>query len=115
MEALPESFLCVLRDIASFEEAVTRMVASVQEKRTLLTNAACRSLGISPPSDFSLPETLLQSEPPPPHPRVAAALMGLGEVAETTLKTLKREAHAKLDQILSHYYNIDLSPLFAYK
>jgi len=100
MEALPECFLCVLRDMEKFEKDVTGVVASFREKRRVLTEAVSRSLGIPPPSDFSLPQSVFENESPKPPPRVAAALTGLGEVATTTLQTLKREAHSKLDQIV---------------
>uniref|UniRef100_A0A0G4H0T9 Uncharacterized protein n=1 Tax=Chromera velia CCMP2878 TaxID=1169474 RepID=A0A0G4H0T9_9ALVE len=112
MEALPPSFLGVLRDMENFEEAIIRVVASFREKRMVLTKAVCRSLGIPPPSDVSLPQTLFENEPPPPPPRVAAALTSLSEIAETTLQCLKNAAHWKLYQIISQYYKIDLSPLF---
>uniref|UniRef100_A0A0G4HED6 Uncharacterized protein n=1 Tax=Chromera velia CCMP2878 TaxID=1169474 RepID=A0A0G4HED6_9ALVE len=114
METLPASFLCVLRDMENFEEAVTRVADSFREKRRVVTNAVCCSLGIpSLPSDFSLSQAVFENDPPPPPPRVAAALIGLSGVAATTLQKLKKEAHSKLDQILSHYYKIDLSPFFA--
>uniref|UniRef100_A0A0G4HRI0 Uncharacterized protein n=1 Tax=Chromera velia CCMP2878 TaxID=1169474 RepID=A0A0G4HRI0_9ALVE len=82
----------------------------------MLVNVVCRDLGIPlPPADFSLPQASFEKESPPPPPRVTATLTGLSEVIETTLQSLKKEAHSKLDQILSEYYKIDLSPLFASK
>uniref|UniRef100_A0A0G4HTT2 Uncharacterized protein n=1 Tax=Chromera velia CCMP2878 TaxID=1169474 RepID=A0A0G4HTT2_9ALVE len=91
------------------------MVDSVREKRRVLTEVVCRSLGLPPPpsSDCSLPQVAFANESPPPPPRVAAALTGLDELVQTSLQNLKREALSKLDQIVSHYYIFDWSRLFA--
>uniref|UniRef100_A0A0G4F5B3 Uncharacterized protein n=1 Tax=Chromera velia CCMP2878 TaxID=1169474 RepID=A0A0G4F5B3_9ALVE len=96
----------VLNSIEEFENSLFRIAEAVGEKRKVLANVVG---AISDPSStLETSEDGDSSVSPPPNLKVARALAALMKSCET----VKRDAHAALDQIFSEYFKMDLSALF---
>uniref|UniRef100_A0A0G4GTF0 Uncharacterized protein n=1 Tax=Chromera velia CCMP2878 TaxID=1169474 RepID=A0A0G4GTF0_9ALVE len=113
MESGAEFLLLMLRDIETFEETATRLVKSVRKKRKLIAKLVSGNQRSpptnSPTSSLSLSGEAVQLQVPQ---RVVDAWTGFRPVVETALERVRREVHSRLDQVVSHFFNIDLSPLF---
>uniref|UniRef100_A0A0G4FVD9 Uncharacterized protein n=1 Tax=Chromera velia CCMP2878 TaxID=1169474 RepID=A0A0G4FVD9_9ALVE len=108
-----DSIFSVLRDIETFEDTIIRLVESVREKRKVLTKVACSNLGISvaPSPESSPPPAVYQAGKLPTD--IAASFTALQVEMQTSVQTLRERIHSLLDQMVSRYYKMDLSPLFA--
>uniref|UniRef100_A0A0G4HVZ3 Uncharacterized protein n=1 Tax=Chromera velia CCMP2878 TaxID=1169474 RepID=A0A0G4HVZ3_9ALVE len=111
MKGTPKAIFDVLRDVQNFKERLIRFTHSIRGKREVLTKVLCKNHGIdaSPPSEPLLPHVLSETAPL----KMVFALKGLREVAETNLQILKKGVYARLDQMMSACFPMDLSPLFS--
>uniref|UniRef100_A0A0G4HNR4 Uncharacterized protein n=1 Tax=Chromera velia CCMP2878 TaxID=1169474 RepID=A0A0G4HNR4_9ALVE len=117
--SLAESVLPLLKGIEDFEQTLLRLVESVRGKRKVLQRVAanCRQSSQGRRSVAAFPAPLPDTEKSAARPNASQeppgkALMALDGLLEFG-PVVRGKVHSYLDQIMSQYYKMDLSALFA--